>query len=337
VSRTLTVLVGAAVALSLLLVSPEVAPRASADANAATALGTGPGGTLWLAENQRPYLARVDPSGHLHPARLPVGYSFPVSIVTGPDGALWVADEGDSTGNLLRYASSGAPVAYPLPAGTAPSVLAVGPDHALWFTDRRLSAIGRMTTAGRVTMYPLPTRNAVPDYIAVGPDGALWFTELKAGKIGRIDLRGRITERAAYVPRGRGVPADANGVYSAHPTGIVAGPDGNLWFTEQEGFLVRLSTAGRQTPYHLPASGLPSQIVVGADKALWVANGVGGVVRADTSGHMIRFPIGTDALVVAVAVASDGSVWFSDETGKDVLGCIAHGRVTAFPAPPVAI
>jgi len=137
------------------------------------------------------------------------------------------------------------------------------------------------------------------------------------------------------VPRGRGVPADANGVYSAHPTGIVAGLDGNLWFTEQEGFLVRLSTAGRQTPYHLPASGLPSQIVVGADKALWVANGVGGVARADTSGRMTLFSAGANALVVAVAATSDGSVWFSDqEGGKNTLARIARGHVTAFPAPP---
>ncbi len=52
---------------------------------------------------------------------------------------------------------------------------------------------------------------------------------------------------------------------------------------------------------------------------------------------MTLFPVGANALVVAVAVASDGSVWFSDETGKDVLGRIAHGRVTSFPAPPVAI
>jgi len=339
VSRTLRVLVGVAVALSLLLVSVGAAGRASADGYAAVALGIGPGGTLWLAENQRPYLARVDPSGRLYPARLPVGYSFPVSIVAGPDGALWVADEGDGTGNLLRYPSSGsgAPIAYPLPAGAAPSVLTVGPDHALWFTDRRLSAIGRMTTAGRVTIYPLSSKDAVPDYIAVGPDGALWFTELKAGKIGRIDLRGRITERAAYVPRGRATALEPAGIRSTHPTGIVAGPDGNLWFTEQEGFLVRLSTTWRQTPYLLPGRSFPSQIVVGADKALWIADGDGGVARADTSGHMIRFPIGADALVVAVAVASDGSVWFSDETGKDVLGRIAHGRVTAFPAPPASI
>ncbi len=338
-SRTLRVLVGVAVALSLLLVSVGAAGRASADGYAAVALGIGPGGTLWMAEAEHPFLARVDLNGRLYSVRPPTAYALLASIVTGPDGALWVVDQGSGTGSLVRYAPSGAglPAAHLLPLGSTPNVVTVGPDRALWYTDRGLNAIGRMTLAGRVTMYPLPNRDAVPDYIAVGPDGALWFTELKAGKIGRIDTRGRITERAAYVPRGRGVPADANGVYSAHPTGIVAGPDGNLWFTEQEGFLVRLSAAGRQIPYHLPASGLPSQIVVGADKALWVANGVGGVVRADTSGHMIRFPIGVDALVVAVAVASDGSVWFGDESGKDVLGRIAHGRVTAFPAPPVAI
>ena len=52
---------------------------------------------------------------------------------------------------------------------------------------------------------------------------------------------------------------------------------------------------------------------------------------------MIRFPIGANSLVVAVAVASDGSVWFGDEMGKDVLGRIARGRVTSFPAPPASM
>jgi len=337
VSRTLTLLVGVAIALSLLLVSARVAPRASADGYAYAALGTGPGGTLWLGESQHPYLARVDPGGRLHPARLPTAYSYPVSIVSGPDGALWVANEGDGTGSLLRYPSSGLgrPGVYPLPLGSTPNVVTVGPDHALWYTDRGLNAIGRMTTAGRVTMYPLPSKDAVPDYIAVGPDGALWFTELKAGKIGRIDMRGRITERAAYLARGQATPVEPYGVHSAHPTGIVADPDGNLWFAEQEGFLVRLSTAGRQTPYLLPGRSFPSQIVVGADKALWVADGDGGVARADTSGRMTLFSAGANALVVAVAATPDGSVWFSDqEGGKNTLARIARGHVTAFPAPP---
>jgi len=336
VSRTLTLLVGVAIALSLLLVSARVAPRASADGYAYAALGTGPGGTLWLGESQHPYLARVDPGGRLHPARLPTAYSYPVSIVSGPDGALWVANEGDGTGSLLRYPSSGLgrPGVYPLPLGSTPNVVTVGPDGALWFTDRGLNAIGRMTMGGRVTMYPLPTRDAVPDYITAGPDGALWFTELKAGKIGRIDMRGRIAERPALLARGWATPVEPYGVHSAHPTGIVAGPDGNLWFAEQEGLLVRLSTAWRQTPYLLPSRSFPSQIVVGTDKALWIANG-DGVARADTSGRMSLFATSAGAQVVAVAATPDGSVWFSDqEGGKNALARIARGHVTAFPSPP---
>ncbi len=281
-SRTLRVLVG--VALSLLLIFVGAARRASADGYAAVALGIGPGGTLWMAEAEHPFLARVDLNGRLYSVRPPTAYALLASIVTGPDGALWVVDQGSGTGSLVRYVPSGVglPAVHLLPLGSTPNVVTVGPDRALWYTDRGLNAIGRMTVGGQVTMYPLPTRDAVPDYIASGPDGALWFTELKAGKIGRIDTRGRITERDAYVPRGRATALEPAGIHSTHPTGIVAGPDGNLWFTEQEGFLVRLSTAGRQTPYLLPGRSFPSQIVIGADKALWVTNGVSGVVRART-------------------------------------------------------
>ena len=37
--------------------------------------------------------------------------------------------------------------------------------------------IGRITTAGAFTEYPIPTASSNPEGITAGPDGALWFTE----------------------------------------------------------------------------------------------------------------------------------------------------------------
>jgi hypothetical protein len=54
------------------------------------------------------------------------------------------------------------------------------------------SQLGRITTAGVVTEYPVPSG---PGGITAGPDGALWFTE-DHGKIGRITTAGAITEYA---------------------------------------------------------------------------------------------------------------------------------------------
>ena len=48
--------------------------------------------------------------------------------------------------------------------------------------------IGRITTSGTITEFPIPTPGSSPHGIALGPDGAIWFTELGADKIGRLSL-----------------------------------------------------------------------------------------------------------------------------------------------------
>ena len=69
-----------------------------------------------------------------------------------------------------------------------------GPDGALWFTENGNNQIGRITTAGDFTEYPIPTATSGPFGIASGPDGALWFTENAGNKIGRIATDGTVTE-----------------------------------------------------------------------------------------------------------------------------------------------
>ena len=76
------------------------------------------------------------------------------------------------------------------PSAARPAI-AAGPDGALWYTDPGTNVIGRVTTAGAVTTYPLPTPARGPSGITSGPDGALWFTEADAGnRIGRITTAG---------------------------------------------------------------------------------------------------------------------------------------------------
>jgi hypothetical protein len=79
---------------------------------------------------------------------------------------------------------------YRLPNGGWPGAIVAGPDGALWFTYG--NKIGRITTDGVITEYPLPIaeKRQLRD-IAVGPDSALWYTDWH-NKIGRITelLRG---------------------------------------------------------------------------------------------------------------------------------------------------
>lgn len=117
-----------------------------------------------------------------------------------------------------------------------PRQITAGPDGALWFTESggtdATSKVGRITTAGAIREFPIPTDYAAfpfptdysPGKITSGPDGALWFTEsgngfLSGDKIGRITTAGAISQCALPDP-------------DSTPYGIASGPDGALWFTE---------------------------------------------------------------------------------------------------------
>ena len=92
--------------------------------------------------------------------------------------------------------------------------------------------IGRITTSGTITEFPIPTSGSMPHSIVNGPDGNLWFTELQGNNIGRITTGGTITEFP--------VPTA-----SSQPLGITSGPDHlhNLWFVEHNTNIIgRIST-----------------------------------------------------------------------------------------------
>ncbi len=48
----------------------------------------------------------------------------------------------------------------------------MGQDGALWFTENSGNKIERITTAGVITEFPVPTSSSGPRGIVAGPDGA---------------------------------------------------------------------------------------------------------------------------------------------------------------------
>jgi streptogramin lyase len=99
------------------------------------------------------------------------------------------------------------------------------PDHGSRFLvpmvalTQPANGIGRITTAGVVTEFPVPTANSEPSAITAGPDGNLWFTEVTGNRIGRITPGGTVTEFT--IPTAK-----------SQPNAIIVGPDNALWFTE---------------------------------------------------------------------------------------------------------
>jgi virginiamycin B lyase len=208
------------------------------------------------------------------------------------------------------FASAQTVSSFPLPNANAnPSAIAAGPDGALWFTEIGPldthnnpvgpAKIGRISTAGAITEFAIPTANSDPTSIVAGSDGALWFTEKTANNIGRITTLGVVTEYA--------IPTA-----SSSPLTIAAGPDGALWFTEQTGNKIgRITTAGAITEFAVPtASSQPYGITAGPDGALWFTEqSARKIGRITTGGSVTDAPLGTSVGAGSITTGPDGNLW----------------------------
>jgi virginiamycin B lyase len=155
---------------------------------------------------------------------------------------------------ILLFASACTAAAHTItefPISMAADTIVAGSDGALWFAshDRNKNTIGRITTDGAVTEFPIPVpvgaRAAVFTNLAVGSDGALWFGlvrdirgQLWSMSVGRITTAGAISEFP--------LPSASDAFF-----GITAGPDGALWFTR---LLTRKISGGSRPPENSPSS-----------------------------------------------------------------------------------
>ena len=79
---------------------------------------------------------------------------------------------------------------YSATVNSDPFGITAGPDGALWFTETFNGKIGRITTAGLITEFPVPAKFGQLNMITAGPDGALWFTAIIGFDIARAPACG---------------------------------------------------------------------------------------------------------------------------------------------------
>ncbi len=109
---------------------------------------------------------------------------------------------------------------------------------------------------------------------------------------------------------------------SSGPIGIVAGPDGALWFTEAGASKIgRITTAGVITEFPIPTVGShPVGITVGPplDGALWFVEQDGNKIgRITTAGAITEFPIPSfDSGSIGITSGPDGALWFCESQGS---------------------
>jgi len=225
--------------------------------NSPQGIAVGPDGNLWFTEGATGKIGRITPSGFLTDFQLPP-MSVPLGIVAGPDGALWFAD---LVGRIGRLTTRGDLTEFQLPTDPGcgadePSGIAVGPDGALWATERSLACgfdvrlggkIERLTSAGELTRFDLPAGH--PFEICSAPDGNLWFTYLAGQKIGKITPDGIVTD----IP----TPSPLSWTH-----GITAGPDGAIWFTEENRAVARITNINCAQPAK-PVISAPINVIPG--------------------------------------------------------------------------
>jgi hypothetical protein len=105
------------------------------------------------------------------------------------------------------------------------------------------------------------------------------------------------------------------------PTDMVLGPDGALWFTEQEaGMIGRITTEGVLKEFPLPLATpdaarrpSPAGISVGPDGALWFSESdVDRIGRITVEGTITTFPLpASKSYSLGTTAGPDGAVWLT--------------------------
>lgn len=250
-------------------------------------------------------------------------------------GAACNADVGTTWKPALEQTNSPVIIEHKIPTiGAHAGGIKVGPDGALWFVETTTQQIGRISTEGIVTEFPLEEGGIAEaqGFIAVGPDGALWFNLDDSNQLGRITSTGEITQ--IDLPEGLSPIRE-----------LVTAPDGALWVTSRGlGAIVKLNADGTvAAQYPLPKDGSnPTGMIVGPDQALWfVAGGANEIGRITTEGELTEYPIPDEnSFPLRLTAGPDNAVWFT-MFGVNKIGRIdSDGKITTFDAPdmgPVGI
>ena len=266
------------------------------------------------------------PQGKLSLLHLPAPYVLPGQILSGQDGSLWFP--------AIAYAN--------------------------FTTSKPGGAIGRLTPAGQFQMFALPDPDSYPTTITLASDGSAWFTAFQGnGKLNapgdtQPSFTGGYGEIGHMTPDGKfqifTLPSSMG--QNASLASIAAGPDGNLWFTEN--LDINGSTSqriGRMTPagvfsdfplHSLPAYSYLRQIIAGPDGNLWFSiagsdkdyNAVGAFGRITPQGTISIFPAGKYNVPMDMTIGPDHNLWFS--TYQSVGRITMTGNIQMFDPNPHA-
>jgi len=119
-----------------------------------------------------------------------------------------------------------------------------------------------------------------------------------------------------------------------YPAGIVAGPDGALWFTERlSNRIGRITTSGVVTEFPIPSEGAnPLGIAAGRDGNLWfVELATQRIGRITPAGVITEFGSARITSLGDITAGPDNNVWATGYYSDAIYRISGEGAVTQFP------
>ena len=178
----------------------------------------------------------------------------------------------------------------------------------------RGNRIGRITTTGVVTEFSIAS-----------PPAAARSDRRRPGRQPLVHRAARQQDRPDHHGRASS-PSSPSRTAGSVPIGIAAGPDGNLWFTEDVGNRIgRITTAGVVTEFPFRrASSEPVGIAAGPDGNLWFTESERQPDRPDHNGrrrHRVPHPTPTASRASRPApTATSGSPNNANNIGRITTG-----------------
>ena len=146
----------------------------------------------------------------------------------------------------------------------------------------------------------------------------------KVPRIGTVPAPDRIGQITEY-------PLPGTGTFT---TEIIAGADGNLWFTENTANKIgKITTAGVITEFALPnANSQPIAIAAGSDGNLWFTEWQGNRIgRITFGGTITEFTVPTaSSQPDDITAGPDGNIWFTESGGNKIGRITTAGTITEF-------
>jgi len=151
-----------------------------------------------------------------------------------------------------------------------------------------------------------------------GPNNSLWVADKRNDQITQLSLS----------PSTGAIMSSTNYGLSHTPKYITSGPDGNLWFSNDDGSIGKLTPAGVLSNLALPSGRSVQRFTKGPDGALWFTadNGVlatDAVGRVSSGGSITEYPA-TEAHA-SITAGPDNAVWFVEYTSGKI------GRLSTQP------